>query len=115
VILCQSIGYAPANWEKLITYIEEGRLRPDNKLMENAIHPFVLGRKNWRFAKQPGWRQGQCHPLYADIDGQSQWFRTPCLPEAFFKKLLLVQHEQDLKDLLLKILILISSSLATQT
>ena len=28
-------------------------LRPDNNLAENAIRPFVVGRKNWLFAGHP--------------------------------------------------------------
>ena len=28
-------------------------LRPDNNLAENAIRPFVVGRKNWLFAGCP--------------------------------------------------------------
>jgi len=38
---------------KLIVYIEDGRLRPDNNRVENAIRPFVVGRKNWLFAGSP--------------------------------------------------------------
>jgi transposase len=34
----------------LYRYLEDGRLRPDNNLAENAIRPLALGRKNWLFA-----------------------------------------------------------------
>jgi hypothetical protein len=30
--------------------LEDGRLKPDNNLVENAIRPFVVGRKNWLFS-----------------------------------------------------------------
>ena len=46
----QAISYTLSNWEKLIIYIQDGRLKPDNNLVENAIRPFVVGRKNWLFA-----------------------------------------------------------------
>jgi transposase len=46
-------AYALSNWPKLIVYLEDGRLRPDNNVAENAIRPFVLGRKNWLFAGHP--------------------------------------------------------------
>jgi transposase len=52
-LLGQAIGYTLANWKKLIIYIEDGRLRPDNNLVENSIRPFVVGRKNWLFAGSP--------------------------------------------------------------
>ena len=29
---------------------EHGGLSPDNNLAENAIRPFVIGRKNWLFS-----------------------------------------------------------------
>ena len=34
-------------------YIDGGNLKPDNNVAENAIRPFVLGRKNWLFAGSP--------------------------------------------------------------
>ena len=36
-----------------MVYIEAGFLKPDNNVAENAIRPFVLGRKNWLFAGAP--------------------------------------------------------------
>jgi transposase len=48
-----AINYALRNWSKLTVYIEDGRLKPDNNTAENAIRPFVLGRKNWLFAGAP--------------------------------------------------------------
>jgi len=43
-LLGKAIQYALNNWEKLIVYIEDGRLKIDNNAVENAIRPFVLGR-----------------------------------------------------------------------
>ncbi len=34
-------------------YLEQGYLKPDNNAAENAIRPFVVGRKNWLFAGSP--------------------------------------------------------------
>ena len=33
-----------------IRYLDDGRLEIDNNLAENAIRPFVIGRKNWLFS-----------------------------------------------------------------
>jgi len=33
--------------------LEDGIITPDNNMAENAIRPFVLGRKNWLFAGTP--------------------------------------------------------------
>ena len=51
--LGKAIQYALNQWDKLVVYIEDGFLKPDNNLAENAIRPFVLGRKNWLFAGAP--------------------------------------------------------------
>lgn len=40
-------------WEKLIGYLEDGRLAPDNNMAENCILPFVIGRKNRLFSGTP--------------------------------------------------------------
>ena len=33
----------------MMRYLEDGRIRIDNNLAENAIHPITLGRKNYLF------------------------------------------------------------------
>ena len=47
--LGKAINYANKQWPKLTVYAEDGRLRMDNNLTENAIRPFVIGRKNFLF------------------------------------------------------------------
>lgn len=34
-------------------YLDDGRLEVSNVLCENAIRPFVIGRKNWLFCDTP--------------------------------------------------------------
>jgi transposase len=52
-LLGKAISYTLNEWKKLIQYINDGLLRPDNNLAENAIRPFVVGRKNWLFSGSP--------------------------------------------------------------
>jgi transposase len=52
-LLGKAVNYTLRNWNRLIRYVEDARLRPDNNLAENAIRPFVLGRKNWLFSGHP--------------------------------------------------------------
>jgi transposase len=52
-LLGKAINYALAQWDRLLVYLDEPMLTPDNNLAENAIRPFVLGRKNWLFAGTP--------------------------------------------------------------
>jgi len=47
--LGKAMNYVHKQWPKLIVYTEDGRLRMDNNLVENAIRPFVIGRKNYLF------------------------------------------------------------------
>ena len=46
----KALSYLHNEWDKLIRYLDDGRLEIDNNLAENAIRPFVLGRKNWLFS-----------------------------------------------------------------
>lgn len=46
----QAIAYSLKRWKKLSKYTENGRLEIDNNLVENAIRPVAIGRKNYLFA-----------------------------------------------------------------
>jgi transposase len=48
-----AIQYTLNQWAKLIRYCDDGRLNISNVLAENAIRPFVIGRKGWLFADTP--------------------------------------------------------------
>lgn len=47
--LGKAMYYAHRQWPKLTLYLADGRLPIDNNLTENAIRPFVIGRKNFLF------------------------------------------------------------------
>ena len=46
----KALNYLHREWDKLIRYMDDGRLKIDNNGAENAIRPFVVGRKNWLFS-----------------------------------------------------------------
>lgn len=46
----QALKYLHNEWDKLIRYLDDGRLEMDNNRTENALRPFVVGRKNWLFS-----------------------------------------------------------------
>jgi transposase len=46
----KAIQYLVARHNKIGQYLDDGRLEVDNNLVENAIRPVALGRKNYRFA-----------------------------------------------------------------
>ncbi len=47
----KALHYLNNEWDKLVRYTQDGRYLMDNNLAENAIRPFVIGRKNWLFSK----------------------------------------------------------------
>ena len=49
-LMGKALNYLYNQWPKLIVYIEDGNYPIDNNTAENAIRPFVIGRKNWLFA-----------------------------------------------------------------
>jgi transposase len=46
----KALSYSLQRWDKLSRYTEDGRLQIDNNLVENAIRPVAIGRKNYLFA-----------------------------------------------------------------
>ena len=48
--LGQALHYSLAQWPRLERYLDAWLLTPDNNAAENAIRPFVVGRKNFLFA-----------------------------------------------------------------
>lgn len=46
----QALHYSLERWDKLMLYTTNGNLEIDNNLVENAIRPVAVGRKNYLFA-----------------------------------------------------------------
>lgn len=44
-----AMDYALGQWHTLQTFLNDGRVEIDNNLVENAIRPTALGKKNWLF------------------------------------------------------------------
>lgn len=49
-LLGKALHYMASQWSKLARYVQDGRYPIDNNPCENAIRPFVVGRRNWLFA-----------------------------------------------------------------
>jgi transposase len=52
-LLGKALSYALGEWDKLVRYLDSPHLSPDTNPVENAIRPFVVGRKNWLFSGSP--------------------------------------------------------------
>lgn len=52
--LAGAIRYALRHWQGLVLFLEDGRLELDTNVIERAIRPIALGRKNSLFAGSDG-------------------------------------------------------------
>lgn len=52
-LLGKAFNYTLSQWPRLIRYLDNGLVKMDNNLIENAIRPYVVGRKNWMFSVTP--------------------------------------------------------------
>lgn len=51
--LGKACDYLLSQWEPLVTHLYHGESRLDNNLVENAIRPSCIGKKNWLFIGHP--------------------------------------------------------------
>ena len=49
----KAMSYLATDWPRLVRYLEDGRVEISNVRVENAIRPFVIGRKAWLFSDTP--------------------------------------------------------------
>ena len=51
--LGMAISYTQKIFDRAIRFVDHPLLTPDTNAVENAIRPFVIGRKNWLFSGSP--------------------------------------------------------------
>jgi len=96
----QAVRYTLDEWNKLIKYVNHYLLTPDNNLTENAIRPFVLGRKNWLFSNTPRGAQSSAI-LYSLVESAKANGLEPYKYLRFiFEKLPLADSKDDFRALL---------------
>ena len=66
-LLGKALHYLAHQWPKLTRYVENGAWPIDNNVCENAIRPFVVGRRNWLFADTVGGAHASAN-LYSLIE-----------------------------------------------
>lgn len=74
--LGRAVNYLASNWSRLERYIEAGHLPIDNNRAENAIRPFVIGRKNWLFSDTPKGATASAQ-LYSLVEPPRPTARSP--------------------------------------
>ena len=65
--LGRALGYLNNQWPRLIGYLDDGARPIDNNRAENAVRPFVIGRKNWLFANSQAGARASAN-LYSLIE-----------------------------------------------
>ena len=66
-LLGKALQYLSGQWPKLVRYVENGTLPISNNLCENAIRPFVVGRKGWLFSDTVAGAQASAN-LYSLVE-----------------------------------------------
>jgi transposase len=66
-LLGRALQYMSGQWYKLVRYLENGNWPISNNLCENAIRPFVVGRKGWLFADTVAGAQASAN-LYSLVE-----------------------------------------------
>jgi len=99
-LLGEAIGYSLNQWDKLVAYRESAYLTPDNNACENAIRPFVMGRKAWLFCQSPEGAESSCG-MYTLIETAK---RNGVIPikylRALFEKAPLASSQKEWEKLL---------------
>ncbi|MEJ2664535.1 MAG: IS66 family transposase [Spirochaetia bacterium] len=99
-LLGKALRYTQGEWPKLINYILSPHLTPDNNLIENAIRPFVVGRKNWLFSGSPKGAHASA-ALYSIIQtAKANGFEPFKYLSYIFSQIPLCQNKEDFKALL---------------
>lgn len=98
--LGKALGYLNNNWDKLTVYTQDGRLAIDNNRAENAIRPFVIGRKNWLFSDTEAGARASA-ALYSLIETAKANDQEPyAYLRVVFEKLPQAQTLEDIEALL---------------
>lgn len=99
-LLGKAVNYTLKQWSHLLVYLDHPTVTPANNLAENAIRPFVVGRKNWLFAGTPDGAKASAD-LYSLIETAKANNLEPYKYLRYlFEKLPFAECEEDFKTLL---------------
>ena len=99
-LLGAALHYLHGQWPKLVRFVENGTWPLDSNPVENAIRPFVVGRKGWLFADTVGGANASAN-LYSLIEtAKANGVEPYRYLVALFKKLPMAQTADDYEALL---------------
>jgi len=82
MLIGKAMTYLDNQWPQLIRVLDDGRLEVDNNRCENALRPFVLGRKAWLFSDTPAGAEASAR-LYGLIETAKA---NGCEPYAYLRR-----------------------------
>jgi len=97
--LGKALHYLANEWPRLILYVDDGRLPIDNNPCENAIRPFVVGRKNWLFSQSQAGAEASAN-IYSIIESAKRSGHEPWHYLNYVLEKLPATNEADLLELL---------------
>jgi hypothetical protein len=95
-----AVSYALSEYIKIVRYLKYEYLTPDNNIAENAIRPFVIGRRNWLFSDTPKGAHASA-ALYSLVEtAKANGLEPAKYLNYIFENIPMVSHEKDLEKLL---------------
>ena len=82
MLIGKAMTYLDNQWPQLVRVLNDGRLEVDNNRCENALRPFVLGRKAWLFSDTPAGAEASAR-LYGLIETAKA---NGCEPYAYLRR-----------------------------
>jgi len=99
-LLGKAVHYTLNLWPKLTVYLSDGDLPIDNNAAENAIRPFVIGRKAWLFSGSPRGAEASA-TLYSLIEtAKANDLEPRAYLNYLFERLPKIKSEKELDGLL---------------
>jgi transposase len=99
-LLGKAISYSLNRWDQLTLFLSDGIIPLDNNPAENAIRPFVVGRKNWLFCDTTSGAEASAG-LYSLIEtARANHLNPHEYLKILFEKLPYVESDDQLKSLL---------------
>ena len=99
-LLGEALHYLHGQWPKLVRFLENGAWPLDSNPVENAIRPFVVGRRSWLFADTIGGANASAN-LYSLIEtAKANGIEPYGYLVALFRKLPLAKTVDDYEVLL---------------
>ncbi len=99
-LLGKAVTYTLNQWDHLNVFLDHGDVGIDNNNAENAIRPFVVGRKNWLFAGTPEGAEASA-AIYSLIEtAKASGLNVYNYLRYIFEKIPFAKSEKDFKALL---------------